>query len=81
MFREENGRLIREYDHERVWIEPWGEHSLRVRASYAEITDEQWALLPAVQTLSHISITPERATIVNGNIRAEMTDKGADLLL
>lgn len=76
MFREENGRLIREYDHERVWIEPWGEHSLRVRASYAEITDEQWALLPAVQTLSHISITPERATIVNGNIRAEMTDKG-----
>ncbi|CQR57435.1 glycoside hydrolase family 31 protein [Paenibacillus riograndensis] len=76
MFREENGRLIREYDHERVWIEPWGEHSLRIRASYAEITDEQWALLPAVQTLSHISITKERATIVNGNIRAEITDKG-----
>lgn len=53
-----------------------GEHSLRIRASYAEITDEQWALLPAVQTLSHISITPECATIVNGNIRAEITDKG-----
>ncbi|QUL57138.1 glycoside hydrolase family 31 protein [Paenibacillus tritici] len=76
MFREENGRLIREYDHERVWIEPWGEHSLRIRASYSEITDEQWALLPAEQTSSKITITKERSTIVNGNIRAEMTGKG-----
>ncbi|MEK4329446.1 glycoside hydrolase family 31 protein [Paenibacillus sp. FSL R7-0297] len=76
MFREENGRLIREYDHERVWIEPWGEHSLRIRASYSEITDEQWALLPAEQTSSKITITQERSTIVNGNIRAEMTGKG-----
>ncbi|MHA6530090.1 glycoside hydrolase family 31 protein [Paenibacillus sp. BAC0078] len=76
MFREENGRLIREYDHERVWIEPWGEHSLRIRASYSAITDEDWALLPAPQTPCEITITKESAKIVNGNIRAEITDKG-----
>lgn len=76
MFLEQNGRLIREYDHERVWIEPWGANSLRIRASYAEITDEAWALLPAPQTPGKITVTKERATIVNGKIRAEITEKG-----
>ena len=76
MFLEQNGRLIREYDHEKVWIEPWGENSLRVRASYAQITDEEWALLPAPQIRGEITITKERATIVNGKLRAEITEKG-----
>ncbi|OKP76164.1 family 31 glucosidase [Paenibacillus sp. P3E] len=76
MFREENGRLIREYDHERVWIEPWGEHALRVRASYSEITDDDWALLPAPAIKCEVTIDKGKATIVNGNIKAEITDKG-----
>ena len=30
---QENGRLIRKYDSEKIWIEPWGRDSLRVRVT------------------------------------------------
>ncbi|WP_426332808.1 TIM-barrel domain-containing protein [Paenibacillus silvae] len=76
MFRTENGRLVREYDHERLWIEPWGENSLRIRASYAEITDDDWALMPATQHHSEIVIEEEAATIANGKIKAEIKKSG-----
>ncbi|MFB5676231.1 TIM-barrel domain-containing protein [Paenibacillus terreus] len=76
MFRIENGRLIREYDHERLWIEPWGHHSFRVRASYAEITNEEWALLPPPQQQADIVIEEGAATITNGNIKAEIRKSG-----
>lgn len=76
MFRAENSRLIREYDHEKVWIEPWGENSLRVRASYAAITDDDWALLPATHTTAEIEIGKDHATITNGKIKAVIARSG-----
>ncbi|XEC93001.1 TIM-barrel domain-containing protein [Paenibacillus tarimensis] len=76
MFRSDKARLIREYDHEKVWIEPWGANSLRVRASYAAITDDDWALLPAEHTDAEIEIGTDRATITNGKIKAEITRHG-----
>ena len=76
MFRSDKSRLIREYDHEQVWIEPWGANALRVRASYAPITDEEWALLPAGPLHAEIEITPDVATITNGKIKAEITKRG-----
>ena len=33
MLRQENNRLIREFDSEQLWIEPWGQNSLRVRVT------------------------------------------------
>ena len=33
MFLKERDRLIRKFDNETVWIEPWGDNSLRVRAT------------------------------------------------
>lgn len=76
MFRAENNRLIREFDHERVWIEPWGENSLRVRASYADITDDAWALLPVPAVTPEIRIEEQQATITNGKIKAEILSSG-----
>ncbi|MBN9391072.1 MAG: glycoside hydrolase family 31 protein [Chloroflexi bacterium] len=76
MFRSVKSRLIREYDHEQVWIEPWGTNSLRVRAAYAPITDEAWALLPADPSEAEIKINQDNATITNGKIKAEITRNG-----
>lgn len=76
MFRSENGRLIREYDHERVWIEAWGENAFRVRASYNDIQNDEWALLPAPSANAQVMIEEDRATIVNGKIKAEITKQG-----
>lgn len=76
MFRSENGRLIREYDHERVWIEVWGENAFRIRASYNDIQNDEWALLPAPSANAQVMIEEDRATIVNGKIKAEITKQG-----
>lgn len=76
MFRSEKGRLIREYDHEKVWIEPWGANALRVRASYSAIADDDWALLPAPPAEPEIVIAKDKATIRNGKITAEISSKG-----
>lgn len=76
MFRSENGRLIREYDHERVWIEAWGENAVRVRASYNDIQNDEWALLPATSTHAQVMIEEDRATLVNGKIKAEISKQG-----
>ena len=48
LFRGEGNSLMREYDGEKLWGEPWGQNSLRLRctakAQMPEPTD--WALLP-----------------------------------
>ena len=37
-------RLIRKYESETLWIEPWGKDSLRVRATHeATMSDQDWA--------------------------------------
>ena len=47
VFRIEGKRLIRVYDSEKLWIEPWGDNSLRVRVTHlSSIQIEDWALLP-----------------------------------
>ncbi|WP_040950099.1 TIM-barrel domain-containing protein [Gorillibacterium massiliense] len=76
MFRADKSRLIREYDHEQVWIEPWGENAFRVRASFSTMTEEDWALLPAPQSESFIEIGEDSATITNGKIKAEISRSG-----
>ncbi len=48
VFTEEGGRLCRRYDDELLCIEPWGENSLRVRATKTgALSDRDWALLPS----------------------------------
>jgi len=77
MFRAEGNRLIWEYDHEVLWIEPWGDNAFRVRAAYACVQEDMdWALLPLQPVDAAIDIREDIAEIVNGKIRAEITPKG-----
>ena len=77
MFLHENGRLVFAYDAERLWIEPWGQNSLRVRATKASsMPTEDWALLQPKPTKSDVDITDECATLVNGRISATVTQRG-----
>jgi alpha-D-xyloside xylohydrolase len=73
-FRIDNNRLIREYRGEQLWLEPWGENSLRVRATKRmEIDDSplmQWALLPRRETNCEIRINGDTAAITNGKLTA-----------
>ena len=59
MLRKENNRLIREFDTEQIWIEPWGANSLRVRVTKARsmpMPEEEWALLPPEPQAAIITI-------------------------
>jgi alpha-D-xyloside xylohydrolase len=79
MLWQEKNRLIREYDSEIVWIEPWGENSLRVRASkmgHMPMPEEEWALLQPAKTSPKISVNAQFATITNGKIKAIVTAAG-----
>lgn len=74
---EQQNRLIRQYDSETLWIEAWGENSLRVRSTHEGIMSENdWALLPAPRTQTVIQITGTEASITNGNIKAEINSTG-----
>ena len=70
-------RLVRRYDDELLWIEPWGKDSLRVRATkMARMPDEDWALLPPEECRAQIRVGQEEASIQNGRIRAVCSAAG-----
>ncbi len=72
----EKNKLIRLYDNETLWIEGWGKNALRVRATKcAQMPQEDWALLPQ-DSDAVVKIDADRATIQNGNIRAEVLESG-----
>ena len=76
MLRKENNRLIREFDSEQIWIEPWGANSLRVRvtkASRMPMPEEEWALLPPALQAPTITVQDGEASITNGKITARLT--------
>jgi alpha-D-xyloside xylohydrolase len=77
LFKTIGNRLIRQYDSETLWVEPWGDHSLRVRATHiACMQEEDWALLPQEAGNAKIVIEEQKASIENGKIRAEITSAG-----
>ncbi|KAJ4329810.1 hypothetical protein N0V87_010547 [Didymella glomerata] len=77
MFYHRNGRLTFAYDAERLWIEPWGQNSLRVRATKAsDMPTEDWALLQVKSIQPYVNITDEHATLANGRISATVTKRG-----
>ncbi len=47
MLRIEGNRIVFHYDAEEMWVEPWGENAVRIRATkQAAMPKEDWALLP-----------------------------------
>lgn len=78
IFRKEGNKLVFHYDAEELWIEPWGENSLRIRATkMAEMPSENWALLEEVPMLtSEIQIEEKQACLTNGKIKALISRYG-----
>ena len=66
------------YRDERVIVEPWGENSLRVRASkMSEMPQELWALDGKPEGAhARVTIKEFSAEIVNGKIKAEINNIG-----
>ena len=84
MLRRENNRLIREYDTEQIWIEPWGANSLRVRVTKSRsmpMPEEEWALLPPEPQAAFITIQNGEASLTNGKITAKLTAAGKIVFL
>jgi alpha-D-xyloside xylohydrolase len=80
--RIENNRLIITSKGERLWIEPWGENSVRVRATRMMEMDDsplmQWALLPksGPEAVAVIDVSGESATLVNGKLTVTIDSTG-----
>lgn len=78
LYRAEGNTLIREYDSEKLFIEPWGENSLRVRCTMdAELPEgRDWALIPQRELKAVINIDNKTASITNGNITCNINEYG-----
>jgi len=78
IFSQHGNTLLWYKQHELLQIEPWGSDSLRVRATFnAEIRESLVeALLPARETEVQITLGSHSATLINGAITAEISDKG-----
>ena len=73
-FEQKGDALCYRYQAERLFIEPWGENSLRVRSmKSAERDKEDWALLPPAKTCQpKIVVREDGGEITNGKIKAEI---------
>lgn len=78
IFRIENNRLIWEYDNEKLWVEPWGENSLRLRCTRESRMpeDRDWALLPQPECRHEIKIGDNHASITNGKVTCRINEHG-----
>lgn len=82
MLRVEDQRILYEYDGETMWLEPWGENSLRVRAAKLCPIDESlaWALLPRQETEAKAELGEwegePAAFLENGSICARVQKNG-----
>ncbi|WP_434036672.1 glycoside hydrolase family 31 protein [Formosa sp. 4Alg 33] len=75
-FTKQENRLIWENEGQLFWIDAFGENALRFRSSKSlRITDEDWNLLPQPKAQLEITISPKKATVINGDIRAEIESR------
>lgn len=73
---EDNGLLFSRKG-ETVRIEPWGENSLRIRASLNNgLHDPDWALLPPAEKNAVIEVDQEQTVITNGDIQGRISADG-----
>ncbi|MBR6762880.1 MAG: glycoside hydrolase family 31 protein [Clostridia bacterium] len=77
IIKQNGNRLVITDAGEKLWIEPWGENALRIRATkMAEMPAEDWALEAPVETGADITIGENGASIKNGKIEALVTKTG-----
>lgn len=76
-----DNKIIYQYDAEKLRIEPWGDNSLRVRATKdCRLPEENWALLEQNEaeagTACVTELSESGASIRNGKIRLHITNGG-----
>lgn len=77
MLSQTGNRLVFRYDTEELWVEPWGENALRVRATKQNSMPlEDWALQTPTLTDVVISIIEESGSITNGKVKAVIAKSG-----
>lgn len=79
MLYAEGNELHFRFDDHLLWIQPWGENALRVRATkLASMPTEDWALAsnPASSSVNIATPEDEDATITNGKIKATVSQRG-----
>ncbi|PWY86985.1 hypothetical protein BO70DRAFT_215150 [Aspergillus heteromorphus CBS 117.55] len=79
MLYAEDNRLVFRFDDHLLWIEPWGENALRVRATkLASMPTEDWALSSKVPTTRPVIQIEESkdSTISNGKVKATVSQRG-----
>lgn len=78
MLYSEDGKLVFRFDDHLLWIQPWGENALRVRATkLATMPTEDWALLEPSPITAMIDTRGDKeASITNGKIKAVVSSRG-----
>lgn len=77
ILKAEQNRLVILFNNEKVWIEPWGQNSLRVRSTKQPVMPaEDWALENRGEYPPVIEITENGASIQNGKLKAVTTKAG-----
>ncbi|MGO9309617.1 MAG: TIM-barrel domain-containing protein [Spirochaetia bacterium] len=74
----QSGRLVRRDDDELLWIEPWGDNGLRVRATCRSgiREDRDWALLPRQKANPTVTASGDEGSITCGDITARVHHRG-----
>lgn len=74
-FEVDRQRLRWRGDGETVEVEPWGPHSVRVRAVMTgDVLDTDWALLPPAGTTASVSLDGATAVLRNGRLTVRATE-------
>ena len=77
MLFDADNKLIYHYDAEEVWIEAWGENSLRIRSTKeCQMPQEDWALISRSMKKGQIEYTESGAVFTNGKIKAVISNHG-----
>ncbi|KAJ6119230.1 hypothetical protein N7523_003510 [Penicillium sp. IBT 18751x] len=79
MIFSEEDKLVFRFDDHLLWIQPWGDNALRVRATkLASMPTEDWALLSKPSGLRPMIDIPTggEASITNGKIKATVSPLG-----
>jgi len=73
----EKDKLVYRYDSELLWIEPWGDNAVRIRATKcAGMPEEDWALSIPVSSCADIKQNENGATLENGRILVCLSEAG-----
>lgn len=77
MLKQEKNRIVFHYDAEELWIEPWGDNAVRIRATKdAKMPEENWALLPQENAACEIDFNEMGASLKNGKVKICITYGG-----